>query len=97
MEFCKKLTQQERTAGRLPGDWNTRCRRRRSGNTRAAGTTGAYAGELDAMAWYADNSGNTTHPVGKKQPNAWGGVWTCMETCGNGAGLVCRQASRGRR
>jgi formylglycine-generating enzyme required for sulfatase activity len=37
-----------------------------------AGTTGPYAGDLDAMAWYAPNSGGTTHPVGTKAPNAWG-------------------------
>ena len=24
------------------------------------------------MAWYADNSGEKTHPVGQKKPNAWG-------------------------
>ena len=24
------------------------------------------------MAWYADNSEETTHPVGLKKPNAWG-------------------------
>ena len=51
-----------------------------------AGSTTAYAfgddtAELDAHAWYVDNSGNTTHPVGEKQANAWGahamhgGVW----------------------
>jgi formylglycine-generating enzyme required for sulfatase activity len=37
-----------------------------------AGTAGAYAGSLDAMAWYSKNSGSQTHPVGQKQPNAWG-------------------------
>ena len=62
-----------------------------------AGTTGAYAGPLDQMAWYGNNSGRDTldadalwrrdesiygkrlaengnhpHPVGEKQPNAWG-------------------------
>jgi len=38
-----------------------------------AGTTGSHAGEnLDAMAWYKDNSGKATNPVGMKDPNAWG-------------------------
>ncbi|MBC7910299.1 MAG: formylglycine-generating enzyme family protein [Pyrinomonadaceae bacterium] len=37
-----------------------------------AGTTGDYAGDLDEMAWYSDNSGKKTHPVGQKQANGWG-------------------------
>ena len=37
-----------------------------------ASTTGDYAGDLDAMAWYSANSGGKTHPVGQKRPNAWG-------------------------
>lgn len=37
-----------------------------------AGTTGDYAGNLDSMAWYAANSGKKAHPVGQKQPNAFG-------------------------
>ncbi|MDO4570805.1 MAG: formylglycine-generating enzyme family protein, partial [Planctomycetia bacterium] len=37
-----------------------------------AGTTGAYAGNLDSMAWYGSNSGGRTHEVKTKQPNAWG-------------------------
>jgi formylglycine-generating enzyme required for sulfatase activity len=37
-----------------------------------AGTTGAHYGALDAIAWYSDNSGKSTHPVGLKQANAYG-------------------------
>ena len=38
-----------------------------------AGTTGAYAGTLGAMAWYdANNTPNGTKVVGAKTPNAWG-------------------------
>ena len=37
-----------------------------------AGSTTATAGELDKVAWVAENSQKTPHPVGQKQPNAWG-------------------------
>jgi formylglycine-generating enzyme required for sulfatase activity len=42
-----------------------------------AGATTAYcfgsdARRLDAYAWYAANARGTTHPIGQRQPNAWG-------------------------
>jgi formylglycine-generating enzyme required for sulfatase activity len=37
-----------------------------------AGTTGPSYGDLSAVAWYSDNSGDTTHRVGQKRANAWG-------------------------
>lgn len=37
---------------------------------RAGDTTSRY-GDPDAIAWYDKNSGNQTHEVGQKEPNAW--------------------------
>ena len=50
---------------RLPTEaqWEYACR---------AGTETPRYGELEAIAWYGDNSGDETHPMKQKAPNAWG-------------------------
>jgi formylglycine-generating enzyme required for sulfatase activity len=37
-----------------------------------ASATESYTGKLGDIGWYADNSEDETHPVGKKTPNKWG-------------------------
>jgi formylglycine-generating enzyme required for sulfatase activity len=49
-----------------------------------ANTTGPRYGALDDVAWHRWNSGGRLHPVGGKQPNAWGLVRHARERVGMG-------------
>ena len=73
MAFCAKLNERERAAGRLPAGYAYTLPTEAEGeDAHRSGPTGNYPGEPNAMAWTKENSGETTHVVATKQPNAWG-------------------------
>jgi len=95
-QFIQRLNSMTGKNYRLPteDEWFSACQ---------AGSNTQYCGsnEIEAVAWHDTNSSNTTHPVGQKQPNAYGlydmsgNVWEWTRSLyeANGTRLAVRGGS----
>lgn len=68
--FCERMSKRTGKTYRLPteAEWEYAAR----GGQKADSAKYAGGNDIDEVAWYKDNGGETAHPVGQKKPNGLG-------------------------